>query len=305
MIGIPTVLRYSNYFADVHRYSGAIFTSPACTGLRCVNASFFSLLFAPDFTASPPVAFKRTHVAAGVQFNMVAVIADESLDHADAVYDFARGYIDSLTDFHFNLLDTHTSQIVDEDAAAPDVIVRERLVLYRRFLRRLLERSRQDVLEKRQPLPIRNFRHIYTRVLGSDTERHELSMRSMARPMKTLSVEADGQTTAFYAELTSNDYVSLFEDDCGLVVGNLLSDSVPTIAASAKLRRIAADFETSHRACEEGCDYAPLCGGGFNLTKKVRFGTFDVTETPECVAHVKTVVDEVLGDLQRHADTNT
>ncbi|MBV08525.1 radical SAM protein [uncultured Rubinisphaera sp.] len=241
---------------------------------------------------------------AGVQFNMIAVVANRSLDHADDIYDFAVRYIDSLSDFHFNLLDTPASQIVSiEGSAAAQSAASEYLIRYRRFLQRLLERTRQDVLEGRRPLPIRNFRHIYTRVLGSAEEQNELSMRSMARPMKTLSVEADGRTTAFYAGLTSSDYTSLYGDDCGLVVGNLLSDSVTTIAASPKLLAIATDFEVSHRACESGCDYASLCSGGFNLTKKVRFGTFEATETPECVAHVKTLVDEVLADLQRHADS--
>ena len=74
-----------------------------------------------------------------------------------------------------------------------------------------------------------------------------------------------------------------------------------TIARSPKLHRIAADFETSHAACQHSCEYFDLCSGGYNLIKYRRFGTFDATETPECSVHVKTMADTLLSHINSHA----
>ena len=149
---------------------------------------------------------------------------------------------------------------------------------------------------------IRNFAHVYKKMFGPPELQQQLSARALSRPLKTLNVEVGGAVTTFYAGLTSREHRDLHGDGAGLVIGNVLRQPLDEIAASPKLRRIARDFEVSHRACEVGCDYFDLCSGGFNLMKYARFGVFDVTETPECVIHTKTVVDAVVDDLQAHVD---
>jgi uncharacterized protein len=136
-------------------------------------------------------------------------------------------------------------------------------------------------------------------------ERPGYDARSMSKPFKTLSIEANGDVTTFYAGLTLDecgDLRDLYEDANGFVVGNILRDDPAEIANSAKLRKIALDFEKSHRACEKQCEYFDLCSGGYNLIKYRRFGRFDAAQTPECLVHVKTFADVLLADLNESAE---
>jgi len=233
--------------------------------------------------------------AADIRFNLIAVVPSAALDFPDELFDFVYGYREHLTDFHFNIMDAPVARI---DQFTCDEGERQR---YERFVRRLLERSVGRDGEA-AALPIRNFVHVYKKMFAPPQIQNELSARAMSRPFRTLNVDYNGDVTTFYAGLTSHEYNNLYGDGAGLVIGNALRQPLDEIAESPKLRRIAADFEVSHRACEAACDYFDLCSGGFNLTKYVRFGTFDATETPECSIHTKATIDAVVADLQSHVD---
>jgi uncharacterized protein len=155
--------------------------------------------------------------------------------------------------------------------------------------------------EAAKPFSVRNFTHIYNKLFGSAHMQNQLSARSMSSPFKTLNVETDGAVTTFYAGITSQEHKQIYGDNAGLVVGNIFKQSLDEIAMSPKLHRIASDFEVSHRACELSCDHFGQCSGGFNLTKYARFGTFDATETPECLIHTKTTLEAVIDELQEYA----
>jgi uncharacterized protein len=232
---------------------------------------------------------------AGIPFNMIAVVPPSALAYPDELFDFIYRYREHLTDFHFNLMDVPIATIKDFTVGEDE---RER---YYRFVRRLLQRF-SECNHASTAFHIRNFAHIYKKMFAPPEVRQQLSARSMSRPLKTLNVEVSGDVTTFYAGITSREHKDLYGDGMGLVIGNLLKQPLDEIAESPKLWRIAQDFEMSHRACELGCDYSDLCSGGFNLIKYARFGTFDATETPECVIHTKTMVDAVVDDLQTHVD---
>jgi uncharacterized protein len=230
---------------------------------------------------------------AGLVFNIIAVVPPSAVESADELFDFVETYREHLTDFHFNFMDAPVMSLHDLTCDDPQ---RER---YHRFLTRLLRRF-ADHAGGRPALRIRNFAHMYQKMFGEPGLRQELSARSMSRPFRTLNVEVDGSVTTFYAGLTSREYSHIYGDGAGLVIGNLLRQPLDEIAASPKMARIWDDFEQSHKACEAGCDYFELCSGGFNLTKRMRFGTFDATETPECRIHTKTLADAVIDDLRSH-----
>jgi uncharacterized protein len=144
----------------------------------------------------------------------------------------------------------------------------------------------------------------FNRLFGDSGDRPGYDARTMSLPFRTLSIEANGDVTTFYAGLTLDecrDLRNLYGDEKGFVIGNILQDDLSAIARSPKLRRIAADFEASHAACQRSCEYFELCSGGYNLIKYRRFGTFDATETPECAIHVKTTADTLLAHINSHA----
>ena len=233
--------------------------------------------------------------AAAIPFNIIAVVPPTALEYADELFDFVHAYRDHLIDFHFNFMDTPIASITKFNVNPQE---RSR---YYNFLRRMLARCTES-RDLNKPFTIRNFTHMYKKLFGAQEVQSQLSARSMSCPFKTLNVEADGAVTTFYAGITSQQHKDLYGDGAGLVVGNILNQSLDEIANSPKLQRIARDFEVSHQACKSGCSYFGQCSGGFNLAKFARFGSFGATETPECLIHTKTALDAVIDDLQEFVD---
>jgi len=229
-----------------------------------------------------------------IRFNLIAVISSDGLDHPEELIEFFTGFNDDIREFHFNLHDEFNF-CLDEVGAVDHYAKR-----YAEFLRRLLNmysKARSDILPK-----IRNFSTFYERIFSDTDLQSQYDARSMSRPLRALNVQVDGDVSTFYAGLTGNECQDLYGDGKGLIIGNLLTQELDEIASSTKLSLILQDFEKSHHACEASCGYYKLCSGGYNLIKFKRFGTFDVTETPECYIHVKTFATTLLNELNRSID---
>ncbi len=184
-----------------------------------------------------------------LRFDVIAVVSEIGLDHPEALLEFFAPYSHHIREFHFNLHDQfclHTDDTTRRDALAKK---------YDAFLKALLDRlnkadHRPDALPR-----VRNFSTFYNRILSTSELKPDYDSRSMSRPFKTLNIDTSGDLSTFYAGLTAEDYKDLYGDSRGLVVGNLVTQELHEIAAGDKLNRIANDFECSHRACEQGCDY--------------------------------------------------
>lgn len=225
----------------------------------------------------------------GLLFDAIAVVSPPALQDPEAFIGFFAQYRESIREFHFNLFDEFGIHSADEDAVA-DYALR-----YEQFIRRMLAAYQGQVT----PLPSRNFAAFYDAVRAGGSGATAQDARSMSRPLQSLTVDARGNVCTFYAGLAGDECGDLYGDGRGLVVGNLMHESLSTIASSPKLARMRRDFELSHRTCESSCDYHSLCSGGYNLVKYKRYGTFAASETPECRIHVKTFVDTMLDDLQQ------
>lgn len=232
--------------------------------------------------------------ANGIEFDVTAVVSRDGLDHAEKFLEFFARYTGSIREFHFNL---HDEFFIDDTNSDLLDSYREK---YQQFLRSLL-----DLTAGSPNYPkIRNFSLFFNRLFAEEGTRPGYDARSMSRPFRTLSIEANGDVTTFYAGLTLDecrDLKNLYGDAKGFVIGNILQQDLSLIARSSKFRRIIADFEASHAACEHSCAYFELCSGGYNLIKYRRFGTFDATETPECSVHIKTMADTLLSHINGHA----
>jgi uncharacterized protein len=230
----------------------------------------------------------------GIKFDVTAVVSRDGLERPQEFLEFFSRYRSSIREFHFNL---HDEFFIADAGCDLVVAYRER---YRAFLNALLELTGTSPAYP----PVRNFSLFFNRLFGEDGSRPGYDARNMCLPFRTLSIEANGDVTTFYAGLTLDecrDLKDLYEDGKGFVIGNILREDLSVMARSPKLRRIAADFETSHAACERGCEYFQLCSVGYYLIIYRLFGTFDATETPECSVHVKTMADTLLSHINSHA----
>lgn len=228
----------------------------------------------------------------GLQFDAIAVVSRDGFEHPEALVEFFATFAGSIRDFHFNLHDE--LDLISCDADSVDEFAER----YRHFLFRMLA-AYARCEQNGQHLNIRNFASFYERVFSTRNDKPLYDARNMSRPFRTLNVMSNGDVSTFYAGLTGDECGDLYGDGRGFVLGNLLRTSLDDIAGSPKLQRVAADFESSHAACERDCSYYDMCAGGYNLVKFKRHGVFDVTQTPECFVHVKTFTDALLDDMNK------
>ncbi|MQX38099.1 radical SAM protein [Roseospira navarrensis] len=234
--------------------------------------------------------------AAGLPFKAIAVVTGHTLDDPDGFFRFFFERRAALTDLHFNIL--------ADGASGTDPALRftegDR-ARYHAFYSRLLALSAAHA-DADPGFVIQNFRHGLARLLDAAPGRTASHHEESSAPLKALSVDAGGRVTTFYAGLAPETHADLYGDGQGLSLGNIMETPLAEMARSLKLRRMLRDFRASRDACAADCAYFGVCTGGFELTKVVRHGRFDATETPECVIHVQALTDALLDDVALHLD---
>ncbi len=231
----------------------------------------------------------------GIKYKIIAVVTKETLSHPDAFYNYFFDRRQYLSDFHFNII---AEAVWDNQALAYFVDDRE---LYYSFYRRLLELSHKAD-ESGADFKILNFSQGLERILASQSANAQIYIEETTAPLKTLTIDTYGNVATFYAGLGIEVLPDLYGDGKGFSIGNIADMSFEDMVRSEKLQRMIGDFEISTQSCKRSCEYFPVCSGGYEITKKLTLGTFDASETTECVIHVKTLVDALLDDVCDHLD---
>jgi len=231
----------------------------------------------------------------GIKYKIIAVVTRKTLRRPEAFYKFFFERREHLSGFHFNVLADGRSPDPDLAYSADD-----RLAYYS-FYRRLLDLSR-ETHNAGDEFEILNFSHGTARILASKDAGGPMCFDEASAPLKSLNVDSRGNVTAFYAGLSIDVLRDEYGDGKGLSLGNIFEMPFEDMARSKKLQRIMEDFAISRRSCEASCEYFSVCSGGFEISKKQRFGTFEAAETVECLIHVKTLVDALLDDISAYLD---
>ncbi|MGA7181154.1 MAG: radical SAM protein [Thiobacillaceae bacterium] len=228
--------------------------------------------------------------AYGLKYHLIAVVSQESLSQPERFIDFFYSRKDQIRGFHFNFLSEQNSPhpTLRYDQSDADS--------HYAFIRRILRKLR-DTSDGGASFKVRNFAQFYAKIFAPENLRHGNTGRETSFPFRTLNIDVHGNVTTFHAGLYVDMLKDAYGDGFGLGIGNIRDQSIEEIAASDKLARMIDDFDASQRVCERECEYCNLCSGGYEVVKKKRFGTFEVSETPECRVHVKTLADALLDDL--------
>ncbi len=231
--------------------------------------------------------------AHGIPYKLIAVVTPQTLAHPRAFLEFFLARRQFLSDFHFNIL-------AEADCVDPRFAysTNDRDAYYA-FYRALLELLR-EAEHAGQPFKVQNFSQTMARILAAEGKDGLGHHRHASAPLKSISVDAQGNITTFYAGLAITTLKDLYGDGRGLSIGNIHESSFDGMLRTGKLDRIIRDFRVSEQACERACPYFAICPGGYELTKQVTLGTFDASETTECKIHVQTLVDALLDDLDSH-----
>jgi uncharacterized protein len=219
-----------------------------------------------------------------IPFQVICVLTAESLHHAEAMADFFLEH--GIGDVGFNMEETegvnaHSSL---EASGAARLEMEER---YQSFMAAIWRRSRQ------QPdhLRIREFDGVASLACSGG----RLAATDMNTPFVIVNVDAAGNISTFDPELLSVTTAEYGD----FSFGNVFSDSLERMAATAKFARVAAEIAAGVERCRSSCEYFGLCGGGAGSNKYWEHGSFDCSTTQHCRYRIQLVADVVVTGMEQ------
>jgi uncharacterized protein len=220
----------------------------------------------------------------GIEFDVIAVVTSDSLDHPDAIIDF---FLEAgIAEIGFNVDEQEgvhrTSTLSGEDGR------------FERFLGRVFERA-GEVAER---LRVREFEQAVARVAAGLPETTIAGARLPANPQvlpfATTTVDWTGGFSCFSPELIDQRHPGYG----GFVLGNVLQDSMLGALRTERFRSVFEDILAGVGACRNECPYFSLCGGGAPVNKLNEHGSFRSTETRYCRQVVKAPLALALAGLE-------
>jgi uncharacterized protein len=221
----------------------------------------------------------------GVPFDVITVLTADSLDYPDELVDFYRA--NGIGSVGFNVEEIEGPHTVSslQRAGTPE--------RFRRFLKRFLALASSA----NPPLLVREFETSAAVLLGRRCRPGERAQEN--KPWAIVNVDSEGNFSTYSPELLGVSSLT----HGGFTLGNVAKDSLETVMASARFRRLEAEIGRGVEMCQESCAYFPFCGGGPPANKYFENGTFASTETLSCRLHKKVCIDVSLVLLERSAKT--
>jgi uncharacterized protein len=218
----------------------------------------------------------------GVPFHALSVLGSDSLADPDAMLAFYES--ENIDKVCFNVEESEGSYVSELFAASRD----ELRTRFAAFLRRFWHRARAGgrvafVREIDQAVP-RLFRPE-----GMPTRNIQ------CEPLAMLNVDSHGNVSTFSPELLgmkNRDY-----DD--FLLGNININSLAEILEACLKSALWRDILAGVRACEAGCEYYSVCGGGSPVNKLFENGSFTGTTTSFCTLTQMVPTDLILEAYDR------
>ncbi|MCX6969806.1 MAG: GRRM system radical SAM/SPASM domain protein [Verrucomicrobia bacterium] len=237
---------------------------------------------------------KGTHEAAmrgvgllhkhGIGFHVISVVTQDSLDHADEIYDFFVG--NGIVRFGFNIEEQegiHTKSSLD--SGSDDKVVA--------FFRTMFERQKASGGAVR----IREFDFALQRILCKRESASEAFVyeNEQVRPFGILSVDWQGNFATFSPEM-----LGLQTAEYGpFAFGSFLSGGLESALTNKNFLSVLEDTRSGVERCRRECSFFNLCGGGAPANKYFENGAFDSTETAYCRHVIQLPIAIVLDDLEK------
>jgi uncharacterized protein len=215
----------------------------------------------------------------GIGFNVIAVISESSLDHADEIYTF---FVENgMTDVGFNMEETEG---INERSTLDAASLGDR---YRAFIERIYELTANEG----GTLKVREFETLANMIYFDQ----RLTRTDMNAPFVILNVDFEGNFSTFDPELLgiSTERYGRF------VLGNVRTDELASVCTTEKFLRMQTEMQSGVERCRAECAYFGVCGGGAGSNKYWENGTFDSSATNACRHRVKTVTDVIVQSLER------
>lgn len=214
----------------------------------------------------------------GIEFAVIAVVTQDSLDHPDEMYEFFTSLNSIGVGFNIEEIEgaNNVSSLSGEEAE----------LRVRQFFYRMYELNRQNGYK----LKIREFEGARERVMQPD-----VYVNLEPAPFAMLNVDCDGNFSTFSPELLGQ----ATEKYGSFSFGNVLENKILDAFENESFLQIVDDIQEGNRKCSETCSYYKSCQGASPSNKYYENGTFASSETMNCRHIIQTPMDIVREDIYR------
>ena len=210
----------------------------------------------------------------GLDPPIIAVLTNDSLVQAEAIYGFFRE--NKITSFGFNIDELEGHNTTSSFIGAVDAT-------YEAFVTRILELCDRD----ENLLGYREFRNVFDLpgiVLG-----RRVRGNSESNPLSIISMDVSGRIFTFSPELV--DLKSPHGADYS--IGHVDNIDFTKLFAEPAFLGHHQEIQAGIRACQGACRYFDRCGGGAPVNKLYENGSFNSTETIFCRFTRQLTIDAV------------
>ncbi|MEM7602747.1 MAG: cyclophane-forming radical SAM/SPASM peptide maturase GrrM/OscB [Verrucomicrobiota bacterium] len=225
-----------------------------------------------------------------VPFGVVSVISDISVDHPDEMYEFYRD--NDITGIGFNIEEVegaNATSSLDKSGG------RDRIYS---FLKQFYLRNKADGF----PLNVREFQNAERNILepGWCSKPDGDYYNQEADPYGMVNVDCFGNFSMFSPELLGQPT----EKYGSFNFGNLVSGSLFDATINESFQQVLADIESGNKKCSEQCEFYQYCGGASPSNKYYENGSFDSTETHQCISTVQMPMRIILDEMEKDLGIN-
>lgn len=219
-----------------------------------------------------------------IPFHVITVLTNDSLDHADEIFEFYRQH--GIREIGFNIEEiegvNRTSSLMEER-------------IYDRFTA-FMSRFYDLVKGSSEPFLVREFQSAASAILSGGLPAGAQGQQTT--PFAIISVDCHGNFSTFSPELLGQQSAEYGD----FTFGNVITDSFDSILWTVKYCAVAHDIAAGIQRCRENCEYFTYCGGGAPVNKYFENGSFESTETMFCRLSKQAILNVVLSKLESEAE---
>jgi len=219
---------------------------------------------------------------AGVDFSIICVVGEDTLDNAQEVFEFLRDLGPKAIGFSVEKIEgANRESSLDADRHFERV---------RGFFRTV---TRANVASP-NPVVVREIEQALVGLPAGATDRSPSDEATLGR---IVSISLDGEVGFLSPEMITNPAHPIYGE---YTFGSLLHEDLAEIEARAARSRLLADVSTGVEECRSKCEFWRFCGGGSPSAKISEAGSAATTRTSFCVlakqAAVLGILDAVVED---------
>jgi uncharacterized protein len=218
-----------------------------------------------------------------IDFSVISVITDFTLDYADEFYSFFK----SLNPLSVGL---NVEEIENYNTKSSLFNSEKVLTRYKDFIDKLFQLYYTD---NEVNFYFREFAQLENFVFKKD--KFMTGFGQQTTPYKIISIDVNGNFSTFSPELLN----AKSKEHTNFSFGNVYFDNLIDALKTSKFNSVYSEILNGVKKCKSECDYFTVCGGGTPSNKYSENGSFNSTVTNHCKFKFQGVFDVFFSNIEK------